>query len=119
MAQILTHRLRQLEVLAIQLNALGAAVVVDLESIGKSYRLSAAQARIFVRSADIAERDRVEGIRAGVRGLEPHLHMPAADNSCVHHRELAVKNRLWKALAPRARAAQRPGGCQAQLIAAE
>src|SRR5450755_1179198 len=94
--------------LAIQLHALAASVIVDLEAIGEINTRAVAQSRILRVAADVAEGDRLDRIAAR-DAVEQHLQVLAAHNPRIEDLEGAVKYRFRKTLSPRARVAQRTG----------
>ena len=89
--------------LAIQLNPLAAAKLVDLETIGQLHRGAVTERR----AVGISECDSLDRRQAAARKLKIHLHVFAADDFGIDHRELAVEYRLGKSLAPGSPAAQR------------
>src|ERR1700730_14369009 len=107
--------------LAIELHAVGAAVLVDLEAVRELRAHAGAQLRILRGAADVTEGDGIDGRSALSPGSPAHrqLEMPAADDACVEAPELAVKNRFGKSLTPGSRAAQHPGRIDAKLRAGE
>src|SRR5882762_8239649 len=107
--------------LAIELHAVGAAVLVDLEAVREVRAHAGAQLRILRGAADVPEGNGIDGRSARSRASLAHrqLEMPAADDACVEDPELAVKYRFGKSLTPGSRAAQHPGRIDAQLRAGE
>src|SRR5882672_8084878 len=107
--------------LAIELNAAKAAVLVDLEAVRELRAHAGAQLRVLRGAADVTEGDGIDGRSALSRASLAHrqLQVPAADDACVEDPELAVKNRFGKSLTPGSRAAQHPGRIDAKLRAGE
>src|SRR6266851_8141393 len=108
--------------LAIELYAVGAAVLVDFESVREVREHAGAQLRILPGAADVTEGNGIDG-RSAARGRASlaycQLEVPAADDACVDDPELAVKDRLGKSLTPGSRTAQHPGRIDAKLRAGE
>src|SRR5579863_1725694 len=104
------------EMLAVQLHALDTAILIDFEPIGELYLRSAAQLRILRGAAKVAEGDRLD--RFAVRTIgDPELHfeMLATDDPRIDDLEIPVEDGFRKTLAPRAGAAQNPGGVERKL----
>src|SRR5258708_16866351 len=102
--------------LAVQLHALDTAVVVDLEPVGGLDLRTAAQLRVLGGAAKVAEGDRLD--RFAVRTIgrsELHFEVLAADDPRIDNLEIPVEDGLRKTLAPRAGAAQNPGGVEGKL----
>src|SRR5271154_4922167 len=105
--------------LAIQLHALAAAVLVDLEAVrepdrGAAARLrAAAKLRILAGSAHVPEDDGIE--RIGASRAQLQVQVPAADDSGIDDLEIAVEHRFRKTLPPRARIAQDSSRLQGQF----
>src|ERR1700722_5125396 len=90
--------------LAIQLNAFNAPVVVDLEAICDLYLGAAAHLRILRRTANVSKGDGLDGIGGiAARRLQLHFQMFAANDPRVDDAEISVEHRLRKALSPGAR----------------
>src|SRR6266849_1789538 len=107
--------------LAIELHAVGAAILVDFEAVREVRAHTGAQLRILGDAADVTEGDGIDGRSAlsGASLAHRQLEVPAADDACVEDPELAVKNRFGKSLTPGSRAAQHPGRIEAKLRAGE
>src|ERR1700756_4804886 len=101
------------EMLAIQLHAFAAPVVVDFEAIGEPYARAAAQQRILGGAADVAKGDRLD--RIGVRRLELHFQMFVTHDPRLDDLEVSVEYGLGKTLTPRSGAAQHPGGVEREF----
>src|ERR1700722_4342161 len=114
------RRLNQPQMLAIQLDPLAAAELVDLEAIGELNSRAPAQQRILRNPADVSESDGLDRPAGrAVGNSELHLQMLAADNARVDDVKIPIEHRLWKALPPGTPAAQRAGGIQGELIGCE
>src|SRR5258708_5515138 len=102
--------LYETEMLAIQLHAFAAPVVVDLEPIGELYPRAAAQQRILGGTANVTEGDRLD--RIGIRRFELHLQVLVAHDPRIDDLEISVEYGLGKTLTPRSGAAQYPGSVE-------
>src|ERR1700733_7043453 len=125
MQQILAHRSRapiafeQLQMLAVELHALVAAVFVDLQPERQMHAGTLAQAGIVGRSADMSKRNGIQaGAETGLRSPQLQLQMPAAYDASLGHFEFAVEHRLGKSLPPGARPAERARRIDAELLTA-
>src|ERR1700676_4493076 len=107
--------------LAIELHAVGAAILVDFEAVREVRAHAGAQLRILGDAADVTEGNGIDGRSARSRGSFAHrqFEVPAADDARVEDPELAVKNRFGKSLTPGSRDAQHPGRIDAKLSAGE
>src|SRR6185437_11853602 len=108
--------------LAVQLHALDAPVVVDLQAIGEVYARTPADPGVFRRAADVAEGNGLDGLagrrarraarsggaaRSGraARTHQLHFQMLAGEDARVQDLKIPVEQRLRKALSPGAGAA--------------
>src|SRR5882757_10829713 len=108
--------------LAIELYAVGAAVLVYFQAVRKVRTHAGAQLRILHGAADVTEGNGIDGQAAALgRAALAHrqLEVPAADDTRVEDLELAVKHRFGKPLTPGSRAAQHAGRVYAKLRARE
>src|SRR3984957_7364510 len=103
------------EMLAVELHALDAAVLVHLETIGELHAGTAAQLRVFGGPSHIAKGDRLDGIVRAFGNLELHFQVLAADDPGVEDLEITVEHGLRKALPPGAGAAQHARSVEAEL----
>src|SRR5260370_23391950 len=104
------------EVLAVQLHALDAAVLIDFEPIRELYPRAAAQLRILGGAAQVAKGDRLDRIALPTIGRsELHFQMLAANDPRIDNLEVSVEYGLRRTLTPRAGAAQHPGGVEGEL----
>src|SRR5882724_11328278 len=97
--------------LAIELHAVGAAVLIDFEPVRKVRAHAGAQLRILRCAADVTEGNGIDGrcaARSSACLAYRQLEMPPADDAGIDDPELAVENRLGKSLTPGSRAAQHP-----------
>ncbi len=69
------------QVLAVQLHALDAAVLVDLEPVCHLERSASPDAGIFVRTADVAERDGIDAARGAGERFEAQLQVIPTDHA--------------------------------------
>src|SRR5258708_17309889 len=102
--------------LAVQLHALDTAVLVDFEPVGGLDLRTATQLRVLGGAAKVAEGDRLD--RFAVRTIgrsELHFEVLAADDPRIDDLEIPDEDGLRKTLAPRAGAAQNPGGAEGKL----
>ncbi len=109
--------------LTIQLHALDATGLVDLEAVCDAHAGAAAQQRILRGSTDVPKGNRFDGFAAdglpapfpALRTFELHFQMLAADDSRIQDLEISVEDGLRKPLSPRAGAAQNARGVEREL----
>src|SRR5450631_3400283 len=106
--------------LAVELHAVGAAVLIDFEAIREVRARARAHLRILRSATDVTEDNGIDG-RAAKRSrtcpAHRQLEVPAADDARLEDLELAVKDRFRKSLTPGSRAAQHPGRIHAKFRA--
>src|SRR5450432_2405186 len=85
--------------LAVELDALHAVVLVDLKTIGQAHPRAAANGAGLRAAANVAKGNRIDRLAAR-RGAHLELQVLLADDAGIQDIEFPVEHRLGKSLAP-------------------